>query len=78
MAGSGEGGSATLDDLVKEAIKKFPASFKGTGASGGGKPSNENGGGGSGATKKSDLKTEKDRAAFVEKNGVAAYKALPA
>lgn len=78
MAGSGEGGSATLDDLVKEAMKKYPSLFKGNGAGGGGKPSNENGGGGSGATKKSDLKTEKDRAAFVDKHGLEAYKALPA
>ena len=78
MAGNGEGGTATLDDLVKETMKKYPSSFRGTGAGGGGKPPNENGGGGSGATKKSDLKTEKEKAAFVEKNGVAAYKALPA
>jgi hypothetical protein len=28
MAGSGEGGRATLDDLVSEAVKKFPSMFK--------------------------------------------------
>jgi hypothetical protein len=28
MAGSGEGGRATLDDLVKEAVTKFPSMFK--------------------------------------------------
>lgn len=78
MAGSGDGGVATLDDLVKEATKKYPSLFKGNGGGGSGKLPNDNGGGGTGVTKKSDLKTEKERAAFVEKNGVAAYKALPA
>jgi hypothetical protein len=78
MAGSGEGGVATLDDLVKEAMKKYPSLFKGSGAGGGGKPPGEHGGGGSGATKKSDFKTEKERAAYVEKHGMEAYKALPA
>jgi hypothetical protein len=78
MAGSGEGGGATLDDLVKEAIKKHPDLFKGLGAGGGGKLPNENGGGGSGATKKSDFKTEKERGEFFAKYGKAAYDALPA
>lgn len=78
MAGSGEGGMATLDDLVKEAAKKYPSLFKGSGAGGGGKPPGEKGGGGSGVTKKSDFKTEKERADYVSKHGVDAYKALPA
>jgi hypothetical protein len=78
MAGSGEGGVATLDDLVKEAVKKYPSLFKGSGAGGGGKLPGDKGGGGSGVTKKSEFKTEKERADFVSKHGVEAYKALPA
>ena len=37
MAGSGENGSATYDDLVKEAVKKYPSLFAATGSGGGGK-----------------------------------------
>lgn len=47
MAGSGADGVATIDDLVKETVKKYPSQFKGTGAGGGGTP--PKGGGGSGA-----------------------------
>lgn len=36
MVGSGKGGLATFDDLVKEAAKKYPSLFEGTGAGGGG------------------------------------------
>lgn len=77
MAGSGEGGVATLDDLVKEATKKFPSLFKGSGAGGGGKPPGENGGGGSGVSKKSDFKSEKARAEYFSTHGKSAYDALP-
>lgn len=49
MAGSGPDGSATYDDLVKEAVKQYPSLFEGTGAGGGGKPP-KNGAGGSGKT----------------------------
>lgn len=76
MAGSAVDGTATIDDLVKEAITKYPSLFKGSGAGGGGKPPKD-GGGGSGATKKSDFKTERERAAWVDKNGFPAYQALP-
>lgn len=77
MAGSGSDGSATLDDLAKEATTKYPSLFKGSGAGGGGKPSDK-GTGGAGIAKKSDFKTEKERAAWVEKNGFDAYRNLPA
>lgn len=75
MAGSGTDGAATIDDLVKEAVTKYPSLFKGSGAGGGGKQPDAKAGG-SGVTKKSDFKSEKDRAAWVEKNGFEAYRAL--
>lgn len=77
MAGNGPDGAATIDDLVKEATTKYPSLFKGSGAGGGGKPPGDKGGGGSGVTKKSDFKSEKQRAEFYEKHGEAAYNALP-
>jgi hypothetical protein len=67
MAGSGEGGMATLDDLVKEATKKYPSLFKGSGAGGGGKPPEEKGGGGTGApTAWADCKTDEQKVAFLK------------
>lgn len=77
MAGGGTDGSATLDDLAKEATTRYPSLFKGSGAGGGGKQPDHKAGG-AGTTKKSDFKNEKDRAAWVEKNGFDAYRALPA
>lgn len=77
MAGSAADGSATLDDLVAEAKKKFASLFKAEGGGGGGKPPTEGGGGRSGVTKKSDFKTAKDRAAWVDANGPEAYMKLP-
>jgi hypothetical protein len=38
MRGSGADGVATLDDLVKEAVKRFPSTFKGTKPGEGGMP----------------------------------------
>ena len=49
MIGTGQDGFATLDDLMKEAIKTYPDLFEGTGNSGGGTPP-KNGNGGSGVT----------------------------
>lgn len=37
MAGKGQGGVATFDDLVAEASEKYPSLFEGSGAGGGGK-----------------------------------------
>jgi hypothetical protein len=61
MAGSGEGGNATLDDLVKEAVTKFPSMFSG----GGGKPPSEAGGSGAKTITRSDFEklSAKERAA---------------
>lgn len=75
MAGSGKDGAATFDDLVKEATTKWPSLFKGSGRTGSGMLPGQ-GAGGAGAKKKSDFKSEKDRAAFVQTNGMAAYNAL--
>ena len=44
MAGNGPGGLATIDDLIKEATSKWPSLFKGSGASGTGKPPHSGGG----------------------------------
>lgn len=77
MAGSGPDGSATLDDLAKEATTKYPSLFKGSGAGGGGKQPDHKAGG-AGVTKKSDFKTERERAQWVEKHGFEAYQALAA
>jgi len=76
MAGSGKDGAATFDDLVKEATDKWPSLFKGTGNSGSGKRPN-NDPGRAGVKKKSDFKSEKERAQWVDTNGMAAYSALP-
>lgn len=76
MAGSGKDGAATFDDLVKEATDKWPSLFKGSGNTGSGKQPG-NGAGGAGAKKKSDFRSEKERAAWVDANGMAAYSALP-
>lgn len=59
-------GAVGLDDLVVEAKKQFPSMF--------GVPQNVEG---PTARSKADFKSEKDRAAFVNTHGVAAYEALP-
>lgn len=46
MIGGGANGTATFDDLVKDAIKNFPSLFEGSGAGGGGKPPKDAGGSG--------------------------------
>ena len=76
LAGSSKDGTATFDDLVKEAVDKYPSLFKGSGAGGSGKLPNSQAGR-SGITKKSDFKTEKDRASYVQEHGMDKYKALP-
>lgn len=76
MAGSGKDGTATFDDLVKESVEKWPSLFKGTGQNGSGKQPDK-GAGRAGVKRKSDFKSEKERAAWVEANGFDAYKSLP-
>lgn len=46
MAGSAKDGTATFDDLVKEAMNKWPSLFNQSGAGAGGKPASSAGGAG--------------------------------
>lgn len=75
---NGKGEPLTVADLVAEMRQSeiFGRAFEASGQSGSGKQPG-NGGGGAGATKKSDFKSEKDRAAWVEKHGFDAYRGLP-
>lgn len=77
MAGSGTDGIATIDDLVKEAKQKWPSLFKGSGASGSGTRPGNNGGASPQIKRRSELKSEREKAAFVDAFGLAAYNALP-
>lgn len=72
-----KGTPMTIQGLVAEmrASDTFGRAFDGSGHSGSGKQPGSGGGGA--AVKKSDFKTEKERAAWVEKNGLTAYSALP-
>ena len=70
-----DGSDASFDDLVAEVTAKYPSLFKGEGRTGGGMRPN-NGAGGSGGKKRSEM-TERERAAYVEKHGLDAYKRLP-
>jgi DNA-binding transcriptional MerR regulator len=66
MAGSGKGGLATFDDLVKEALTKWPSLFKSSGAGGGGKqPGSGAGGAGNRSMSKAEFEKlpAKERAA---------------
>ncbi len=50
MIGTGADGFATLDDLMKEALRTYPDLFEGSGAGGGGAPNNGGNGGGGAKT----------------------------
>lgn len=75
--GNAKGDPMTIKDLVQEMRKSetFGRAFEGTGHTGSGTRPNSSGE--SGSKKKSDFKSEKERAAWVEANGFEAYKALP-
>lgn len=69
MAGTGADGTATIDDLVKEAVTKYPSLFKGSGGGGGGMPPGGNPPGKPGAPKSwADCKTDEERAAYLKAN----------
>lgn len=74
MAGSGADGVATLDDLVKEAVTKYPSQFKANGGGGGGKPPETNGGKPNptgGPATWSECKTDEQKAAFLKAKSAA-------
>lgn len=73
-----KGEPLSIADLVTEmkASEVFGRAFEGSGQSGSGKLPG-NGAGGAGVSKKSDFKSEKERAAYVDKHGMEAYRALP-
>lgn len=80
--GNSKGDPMTISDLIQEMKKSdaFGRAFDGSGQSGSGtRPTtNTNGSQGSRAiTKKSDFKSELERAAWVDANGMDAYMALP-
>lgn len=70
----------TIAGLVEELKKsdEFAPAFAGTGAAGGGAQGAAGGGGAGSVAKRSDLKTDAEKAAFITKHGYDAYTALPA
>lgn len=78
MAGSDPNGMATVEDLVQEASRKYPALFKGTGHGGSGAPG-QGRAGGAGATAKPRSKMSFiEKASYIETFGRDAYMKLPA
>jgi hypothetical protein len=76
-----KGDPLTVQEFVAEmkANEIFGRAFEGSGQSGSGmQPGNGKGGGIPQNKRRSDFKTEKERGAFVEQHGLAAYQALPA
>ncbi|MBB4391827.1 hypothetical protein [Bradyrhizobium sp. ERR14] len=71
LVGKGPRGLATIDDLMRETTVKFPSMFNGRGMP---QVNNEDA---SEVASKSDFNSEKARAAWVKKHGLAAYLALP-
>lgn len=78
--GNSKGDPMTINDLVQEMRKSeaFGRAFDGSGQSGGGKPPGNGGGGNPQIKRRSDFKTEKERATFVDEHGIEAYQQLPA
>lgn len=70
MAGSGADGTATIDDLVKEATTKYPSLFKANSGGGGGKPPETPGGGkppaGGVPASLAECKTDEQKAAYLK------------
>jgi hypothetical protein len=76
----GKGNPLTIVDLVSELKqdKVFGRAFEASGNSGSGmRPNGGSGGSGSTIAKRSDLKTERERSAFINEYGLEAYQALP-
>ena len=77
MAGNGVDGTATFEDLVADAKKKYPSLFKGVGQSGSGASKNNGRGGGADSTTKRSGMSVEAKAKFIEENGQNAYLDLP-
>lgn len=77
--GNAKGDPMTIADLVQEMRKSdtFGRAFEGSGQSGSGTRPTNNGGGMSQIKSRKDFKTGKERADWVDANGMAAYNALP-
>lgn len=76
---NGKGDPLSISELVSEMKTSdiFGRAFKGSGHSGSGTRPNSSAGGSGGIAKRSELKNEKDRSAFIDEFGLDAYKALP-
>jgi hypothetical protein len=76
---NGKGEPLSISDLVEEMKQTeiFGRAFEGSGQSGSGTRPGNNGGGSPQIKRRSELKTEKERAAFVDTFGIQAYNALP-
>lgn len=77
---NGKGEPLTISDLIAEMKTNqiFGRAFEGAGQSGSGTPPANGGGGNPSNKRRSDFKDEKERAAFVNQHGLAAYQSLPA
>jgi hypothetical protein len=77
---NGKGEPLSISDLVTEmkSTEIYGRAFEGSGQSGGGTQPGNGGGGNPQFKRRSDFKTEKERAAFVDEHGIETYTALPA
>ena len=75
-----KGNPLSVEEFVGElrSNEVFSRAFDGNGQSGGGSPPGGDGGNVPRNAKKSDFKTERERAAFVDAHGLEAYQKLPA
>lgn len=78
---NGKGDPLSIEDLVNEmkSTDIFGRAFEGSGQSGSGMRPNAGNGKGAvgGPSKRSEFKSEKERSAFIDENGLEAYQALP-
>jgi hypothetical protein len=76
---NGKGDPLSIPDLIEEmkANEIYGRAFEASGQSGSGTRPGNNGGGSPQITRRSEFKSEKERAAFVDAFGMDVYKALP-
>lgn len=79
---NGKGDPLSLTELLAEMRKMedYGTAFEGAGAAGGGAPPNNGNGGGipHNVKRRSEFKSEKERAAFIDTHGLPEYQKLPA